>query len=76
MKILKYNNALLIYFDLTKIQSPVEKLKSQIHIYKPLPKISIPSFSGLIDEGPEFNSLFNTLVHDNLSLSNIKNFII
>ena len=62
------------YFDLTEIQSAVDELKPQVSISVPLPKISIPTFSGLIDEWPEFNSLFNSLVHENLSLSNVEKF--
>ena len=44
------------YFDLTEIQSAVDELKPQVSINVPLPKISIPAFSGLIDEWPKFNS--------------------
>jgi len=67
-------NAQETYFDLTEIQSAVDELKPQVSINVPLPKISIPTYSGLIDEWPEFNSLFNSLVHENLSLSNVEKF--
>ena len=40
----------------------------------PLPKITIPYFSGQIDEWTEFKALFDSLVHKNNSLSLVEKF--
>jgi len=40
----------------------------------PLPKLSIPKFGGQIDQWQEFKSLYDSLVHNNASLSPVEKF--
>jgi len=48
-----------------------EKLKPVVSVNVPLPKINIPPFDGQIDMWFDFKNLFDSLVHNNDSLSNI-----
>ena len=51
-----------------------DKLKPVVGVNVPLPKINIPPFDGQIDMWFDFKTLFDSLVHNNDSLSNIEKF--
>ena len=51
-----------------------DKPKPVVSVNVSLPKINIPPFDGPIDTWFDFKSLFDSLVHNNDSLSNIKKF--
>ena len=51
-----------------------EKLKPVVSVNVPLPKINIPPFDGQIYMWIDFKSIFDSLVHNNDSLSNIEKF--
>ena len=48
--------------------------KPPVNINVPLPKIDIPVFGGQIDEWPNFKALFDSLVHNNNSISPVEKF--
>ena len=48
--------------------------KPSVNINVPLPKIDIPAFGGQIDEWPNFKALFDSLVHNNISISPVEKF--
>lgn len=47
---------------------------SQSNCNVKLPRINLPTFSGELKSWPNFHDLFNTLIHENQSLSNIEKF--
>ena len=51
-----------------------DKPKPVVSVNVPLSKINIPPFDGQIDKWFDFKSLFDSLVHNNDSLSNIEKF--
>lgn len=76
-----------IYFQVSAIQRKLQRHSSQEldnsrrnslpgshNNNMRLPKISLPTFSGVIKEWPEFISTYNALIHESTLLSNIEKF--
>lgn len=49
-----------------------DSMESQVHTQVKLPRIQLPMFSGIYEEWPAYKDLYISLVHDNMSLTNVQ----